>query len=493
MAGVDSLLRMMLRHGADELRIGTDLPPKMLQRGAPVRLSIPPTDDETLRHLLGELWTPEREAQLRGEGRSAFGYQMDGGEAFSVALQRRGEGEPLQIDASFKKEAAPAKAKVAPPVVSSAFVAPPPGVTVSPPVTASASSGPLSPGSVALLERAVALHASDLHLYWGEPPTVRIDGRLRRMDEAPHGAAEQLLQDCAADEAARAASPAGRSADLALELEGVGRFRVNLYQAGGRAAAAIRVLPGRAPRLAELHFPVGLAEVVQAPHGLVLVCGPTGSGKSATLAALAEEALRQRGGLLITLEDPIEYPLAGEGSSLVRQRQIGRDARDFATGLRDALREDPDILLIGEMRDPESISLALTAAETGHLVLASLHSRSAAATVERIVDSYAPERQQQVRVQLADALRAVVAQRLLPRKGGGRLPAVEILRGNHGVAALIREGKTAQLPNVIQSSRKEGMLPLERCLAEMVRSGQVEKEAALYAANDPATLASLLG
>jgi twitching motility protein PilT len=213
------------------------------------------------------------------------------------------------------------------------------------------------------------------------------------------------------------------SSDRALHLEGVGRFRVHAYRAGDRPAAAIRVLPRSVPRLEELHFPVPLHELVQVPHGLVLVCGPTGSGKSATLAALAAEALRLRGGVLVSLEDPIEYALAEEaGASLVRQRQIGRDVRDFASGLRDALREDPDILLIGEMRDTESISLALTAAETGHLVLASLHSRSAAATVERIVDSYAPERQQQVRVQLADALRAVVAQRLLPRaRGGGRV------------------------------------------------------------------------
>jgi twitching motility protein PilT len=254
------------------------------------------------------------------------------------------------------------------------------------------------------------------------------------------------------------------------------------------------VLPRVVPRLDELNFPVSLSELVQVPHGLVLVCGPTGSGKSATLAALAVEALRQRGGVLISLEDPIEYALGDEpGAGLVRQRQIGRDVRDFGSGLRDALREDPDILLIGEMRDTESISLALTAAETGHLVLASLHSRSAAATVERIVDSYAPERQQQIRVQLADALRAVIAQRLLPRaKGGGRVVALEILRGNHTVANLIREGKTAQIVSVIQAGKKDGMLPLERCLADLVRSGQITREVALAAGNDVSSLQSYL-
>jgi len=174
----------------------------------------------------------------------------------------------------------------------------------------------------------------------------------------------------------------------------------------------------------------------------------------------------------------------------VRQRQIGRDVKDFATGLRDALREDPDILVVGEMRDRETISLALTAAETGHLVLTSLHSRSAASAVERIVDVYPPERQGQVRVQLADALRAVVAQRLVPRaRASGRLPALEVLRGTHAVATAVREGKTAQIPSIVQSSRRDGMLPLERCLADLVQSGKITIEAARAVANEPSSLA----
>ena len=278
-----------------------------------------------------------------------------------------------------------------------------------------------------------------------------------------------------------------------------GRFRLNLYQASLRLAAAIRVLPERAPTLAELHLPMPIDDLVALPHGLVIVCGPTGSGKSATLAALAGEAIRRRPGLLISLEDPVEYNLAtselggGAGGGIVRQRQVGVDVRDFPSGLRDALREDPDILLIGEMRDPETITLALTAAETGHLVLTSLHSRSAASSVERIVDAYPGERQNQIRVQLADALRAVVAQRLIPRaRGTGRLPALEVLRGNHTVASLIRDGKTAQLATVMQSSKKEKMLPLERCLADMVRAGLIPRDHASAVANDQTSLGSYL-
>ncbi|HEY8088127.1 MAG TPA: ATPase, T2SS/T4P/T4SS family, partial [Polyangiaceae bacterium] len=213
-------------------------------------------------------------------------------------------------------------------------------------------------------------------------------------------------------------------------------------------------------------------------------------GKSTTLAALAQEALRRRSIVLTTLEDPIEHGLSAGETSLVRRRQIGRDARDFATGLRDALREDPDVLLLGEMRDPETIGLALTAAETGHLVLSSLHAGSAAASVERIMDAYPPARQAQIRVQLADALRAVVVQRLLPKaKGGGRVVALEVLRVTHAVAAIIREGKTAQLASAVQSGKREGMISLERCLADRVQAGEIRAEDARAAANDPASLA----
>jgi twitching motility protein PilT len=345
-----------------------------------------------------------------------------------------------------------------------------------------------------LLARATTLRASDVHLFDGEPPTVRVDGALRALADLPPADVGRLLAPIL-DDAARAVLDGGRSLDLALTAEDLGRFRLNVYRASGRLAAALRVLPRSAPALADLHLPVPLDELVDVPHGLVLVCGATGSGKSATLAALAQEALRRHSPLLISLEDPVEYLIEPPPGStgLVRQRQIGRDARDFPTALRDALREDPDILLIGEMRDPESIALALTAAETGHLVLASLHTRSAVSAVERIVDAYPPARQQQIRVQLADALRAVVAQRLLPRaRGAGRLPAVEVMRKNTNVGSLIRDGKTAQLATAIQAGRKEGMIPLEACLAEMVRAGLVDRERARAAANDPAALASYL-
>ncbi len=315
---------------------------------------------------------------------------------------------------------------------------------------------------------------------------IRVDGRLVRVDHAPIDLASVLPLPASAE--ARFART--QSLDLGLEVADVGRVRVHVFRTDAGRSASIRLLPRAAPTLASLNLPVALDDLVDLPHGLVLVCGASGSGKSTTLAALAQEVFRRRSVVLSTLEDPIEYVLTPPETSVLRRRQVGRDVPDFASGLRDALRQDPDVILIGEMRDPESISLALTAAETGHLVLASLHSRSAASAVERIVDTYPPDRASQIRMQLADSLRAVVAQRLLPRaRGSGRIIALEVMRSTHAIASLIREGKTAQLASAIQSGRREGMITLERSLADRVAAGEVRLEDARAAANDPTALA----
>ncbi|MCA9522838.1 MAG: PilT/PilU family type 4a pilus ATPase, partial [Myxococcales bacterium] len=281
--------------------------------------------------------------------------------------------------------------------------------------------------------------------------------------------------------------PLGEQAlDVALELEGVGRMRANLYRAQGRIHGAIRLLPRTIPRLDSLGLPLDISDWGRFPNGLVLVGGATGSGKSTTMAALTLRALQSTPQVAITIEEPIEFQFDGAShQSIIRQREVGRDVSDFHRGLREALREDPDLIVVGEMRDPESISLALTAAETGHLVFTTLHSRSAASVVERIVDSYPPLRQQQIRVQLADSLRAVLSQRLLPHKSEPRRVLVaEVLRVTTNVAALIREGKTAQLVSAMQSGRSEGMLPLERCLADRVADGSISLDTARGAAND---------
>ena len=340
-----------------------------------------------------------------------------------------------------------------------------------------------------LVARGAAMRASDLHFADGQLPSARVDGALRHLEgDAPVDVATLLGLG---DEDARAVR--SRSFDLAYDIAGVGRIRVHVYLTSDGLAAAVRLLPPSAPSFASLDMPVAFDDVVNLPHGLVLVCGATGSGKSTTLAALAQEALRRRSILLVTLEDPIEYRLTEGARSLVRRRQIGRDVSDFASGLRDALREDPDVLLVGEMRDADTIALALTAAETGHLVLASIHSRSTSSAVERIVDAYSADRQSQVRAQLAESLRVVVGQRLLPRaRGSGRIPAIEVLRVTRGVASMIREGKTAQIPSAIQAGRKDGSLSLERSLADRVKAGDVKIEDARANANEPETLSAYL-
>lgn len=333
--------------------------------------------------------------------------------------------------------------------------------------------------------------ASDVHVSEADRPMARVHGQLVPLDDAISAPLLELARETFGP-VLHARLDERSSLDVSLDLPGGGRGRLNVYGTSRGLAMALRILPDRVPALASLGFPLQLDDLAHLPNGLVLVTGATGSGKSTTLAALAQHALESRSVHLVTLEDPIEYLFACQGASLVRQRQIGRDARDFATGLRDALREDPDLLLIGEMRDAESIQLALTAAETGHLVLASLHSRGAVSAIERVVDTYPPQRQGQIRVMLADSLRAVVAQRLLPREGGGRVLAAEILRVTPSVAASIRDAKPSAIKSAMQAGRGEGMIPLERSLAELAKRRAVSLEVARGAANDLSTFAQYM-
>jgi len=514
MAPVDSLLKLFIEHGADELRLAAGEAPRMLARGRPLKLILPHTSDDMLRHLLGPLLDDGREAALTAAGSLEFEYRPEAlRAAFHVVLRRR-PGEDGGLEAAFRTGGRPAAAAAAPaaiaapatsaaPATAAAPAAPLPAAVprmAPPPLDEAAAPASLStPASAAiadaslavLIAEARALRASDLHLMGGAVPVVRIDGALRPLAGAPTASLEALLGDVP-PAALRAALGGGPAYDGTFDFEDR-RVRLHVYRAAAGPAAALRLLPRAAPSLSSLHLPVELGDLALLSNGLVLVCGPTGSGKSATLAALAQEALARRAALLVTLEDPIEYLVQPGADGLVRQRQVGRDVVDFPTGLRDALREDPDVLLIGELRDSATVALALTAAETGHLVLASLHSRSAASAVERILDALPGRRESEVRAQLSQALRAVIAQRLVPRaRGGGRVAVLEILRANHNIVALIRDGKTAQNPNALQSRRKEGMVLLEAGLAELVRSGAISREHATAAANDTVALAGLL-
>jgi twitching motility protein PilT len=332
-----------------------------------------------------------------------------------------------------------------------------------------------------LLEQMIALDASDLHLAVGSAPAFRIRGKL-----APEANAEKLdpettrqaLYSILTSEQQKQLE-LDRQLDFAYSLPGIARFRVNVYFQRGSVGAAFRLVPGEIRTLDELGLPPVLHTLAEKPRGLVLVTGPTGSGKSTTLAAIVDEINNTRSDHILTIEDPIEF-LHRHKKCIVNQREIGTDARSFAEGLRAALRQDPDVLLVGEMRDLETISTALTAAETGHLVFGTLHTQTASSTIDRVIDVFPPSQQQQVRIMIANSLQAVVTQTLLPTAdGSGRVAALEILLPDDAVRNLVRQAKVEQLYTVMQTSSSRGMQTMEQALADLVLRGVVDYEEAL--------------
>jgi len=327
--------------------------------------------------------------------------------------------------------------------------------------------------SADLLRFAIERKASDLHLSAGEAPMVRINGDLVRIDHPALRPEEthRLIFDVMND-AQRRDFQENLEVDFAYTLDDRARFRVNAFVQDRGEGAVFRQIPSKIPRLADLGLPPVLSSLAQAEKGLVLVTGPTGSGKSTTLAAMLDLVNESMAGHILTLEDPIEFVHTSK-RALVNQREIGRQTKSFNAALRSALREDPDVILVGELRDLETIQLALTAAETGHLVLATLHTASAPKTIDRIIDVFPTEQQSQVRTMLAESLLGVVAQMLVKTRTGGRQAALEILLGTPAVRNLIREGKTHQLPSVMQVGAKIGMQTLEAALVELVTAGTV--------------------
>lgn len=331
-----------------------------------------------------------------------------------------------------------------------------------------------------LLKSAFELGASDLHLTVGVPPVMRIDGVLKK-----YGKDELLPADT--EHIAKALIPKhlwetvkeNGELDFSYSIPGVSRFRINAYHQRACMALAIRVVPTSIPTLEDLKLPQILKKISEKPQGLILVTGPTGSGKSTTLAAMIDFMNKTMRKHIITLEDPIEY-LHKHGNSIIDQREVGFDTHNFANGLRSSLRQDPDVILVGEMRDLETIQTAITAAETGHLVLATLHTSSAPTTIDRIIDVFPPSQQPQIRIQLASVLAAIVSQRLFPTpERKGRRAAMEILVNTPAVANLIRSEKVHQIPNVLQTSRNEGMQTLETNIKELLDAGQISKESAV--------------
>ena len=348
------------------------------------------------------------------------------------------------------------------------------------------------PDLIAALLAVLHLGASDLHVTVGAPPCIRLDGNLRPLENSTKWMRDKVTP------ALHSLLTAAQLEQFERELEldfayttGGARFRVNYFIQRGSVGGAFRLIPLEIRPLADLGVPKSVANFAQLARGLVLVTGPTGSGKSTTLAALIDLVNRTRADHIVTVEDPIEF-LHTHQKSLVNQREVGHDTHSFASALKHVLRQDPDVILIGELRDLETISVALTAAETGHLVFATLHTQNAAQTIDRIIDVFPPFQQEQVRAQLAATLQGVVCQALIKKIGGGRAVAIEVLVATPAIANLIREGKTYQIPSAMQAGRALGMNTMDQHLAELVNSGIIARKAAEEKAQDRASLAQLL-
>jgi twitching motility protein PilT len=345
-----------------------------------------------------------------------------------------------------------------------------------------------------LLEQMVARNASDLHLSVGTPPALRVRGHIERLEEfAPLTADDtrQLLYRILSTERQKNFE-IHRQLDFSHAIPGVARFRVNVYHQRESVGAAFRLIPDELKTLEELNLPASLRELAEKPRGMVLVTGPTGSGKSTTLAAMIDEVNRTRAEHILTIEDPVEF-VHRHKRCIVNQREIGPDAVSFAEALRAALRQDPDVILLGEMRDLETIGTALTAAETGHLVLGTLHTQSAAGTIDRIIDVFAAEQQEQIRMQIAGTLQGVVTQAVVPTAvGQGRVAALEILLPDDAVRNLIRQAKVEQIYSIMQTSTARGMVTMEQSLAELIVRGVVKYETAVSRSSKPEQLRGLL-
>lgn len=345
-----------------------------------------------------------------------------------------------------------------------------------------------------LLKTVLTTGSSDLHLVVGSPPMLRTHGRLNAIPGTttldPKTASDLMLSTMGPD--VRDKFLKFKETDYSLSIPGVARFRVNAYTQRGSAAGAFRIIPEKVPTIDELKLPQICHTFATLQQGFILVTGPTGQGKSSTLAAIIEEINVNRAEHIVTIEDPVEFVYQNK-KSIISQRELGGDTKSFGRALKSVLRQDPNVVLVGEMRDPETMKLALTTAETGHLVFATLHTNSASQTIDRIVDSFPEDQQDQIKTQLANALEAVFSQRLVPSKDGKRIVASEVMVASPAVRSNIREGKVHQIDNIIQTSAEMGMMLLETSLANLINRGLIDKDVAYRYSNHPTVLAKLVG
>jgi twitching motility protein PilT len=477
MAAIASLLGIVDLKKADGIVLATDQVPTLLIGGGRSPLTMPPMSASMVESALAELLTPELRAALGSAGHVETRHTSGNRGTFNVRVRVEDGTTTVTLEKGDTR------------------TAPEPSVA-RPAVTPRSDDREPAPVAAAL-EHAMGRRASDVLLSTGLRPRVRVQGDWVEV-EAPPVTAEDLEQAFVsrlAEERRHSLEQTG-SVDLAYVRHDPRsgddvRFRVNLFRQQTGMAAALRPLWTMLPSLADLHLPAALQPVMSLRHGLVVMTGATGSGKSTTLAALLDHVNHTRACHIVTLEDPVEY-LFRRDRAVIHQREIGAHVSSFAAGLRAALRESPDIILVGEMRDPETIRLALTAAETGHLVMSTLHSGSAAMAIDRIVDVFGEAEKSEVRQQLAGTLRHVIAQQLVTTPGGDRIPVLEMMTVTHAVAAQIREGRTHFLAAQMEIEAGERMVTMERALAELVRTGRLARQAALDASQRRDELVKLL-
>ena len=476
MAAIDTLLKILTARNAKSLIIEPDVAPTLDKDGVSEQLSMPPLGQEMVNHFTSELfpdgtplWSMSEftETVFMASDQTRYRVQVKGDKANVRKMVIFEDTKSMISSSEATADSSPHPSFEQPNTNPSHFSS--------------------------ALEKAMAIavreKASDILFSSGEAVRIRVAGDFRTL---PIVVKEEELQGLLPKDVPRLLSDLNDrgSCDLALHSAQGDRFRGNHFMQLGGLAAVLRLVHTAPPTLTSLNLPTSLSSIVDRPYGLVLITGQTGSGKSTTLTALVEHLCKTSSRHIITLEDPIEvvYP---KGQALVHQREVGTHVKDFSTGLRAALRESPDVILVGEMRDPETISAAITAAETGHLVLSTLHAASAEMALDRIIDSFPGTKQPQIRSQLSVTLQAIVTQFLLPSTTPDlRVPAYEILQVNHGVSNLIREGRTHQLESAIQTGKDDGMIHLDAVLRSLLKSGRITLNTAKTIARDPSSLTS---
>ncbi|MGH7508421.1 MAG: type IV pilus twitching motility protein PilT [Gemmatimonadales bacterium] len=483
MARLDKLIQVMHEQRAEALQLNVGKPASLMQNGTIRHLTRESLNDAQIQGLVREIATPESLARFGSAEPVAFAYRAPTGEV-QVELRPGPGGSALLRPATVGAAAAPSPAAAAAPPAA----APPAAAAARSPQDTAQAQAAIDTLNRMLVESG----ASDLHLRTGEPPMLRLHGELARQAQTPLSGdqLERLLLSIMTDKEIGEFREAGDT-DWAYEISGVARFRCNAGRDRFGPMAVFRVIPNEILTAEKMGLSREVQNLCYLTKGLVVVTGPTGSGKSTTLAGLVDLINRTRTDHIITIEDPIEFVHPSK-KCLVTQRQVGLHTRSFKQALRAALREDPDIILVGEMRDLETVSIAIETAETGHLVFGTLHTTTASSTIDRIIDQFPPDRQSQVRVMLSESLRGVIAQTLCKKIGGGRVAAREVLLSIPAVSNLIREGKTFQIPSIMQTNRKSGMVTLNDALLELVDAKQVEPKEAYMKAVEKTGFAAAL-